>query len=62
MTAEELIARAAQCETCGKEHKPITQPKPKAPSWASPDDGHPYRARMPRHIVERMRNLAGQRQ
>jgi hypothetical protein len=56
VTAEELIARAAACQSCGKEHKPITQGN--FTSWASPDDGHPYRSRIQTHIVADLRMLA----
>jgi hypothetical protein len=58
MTAGELIALAAACETCGKEHKPIDQGKFFAPNWASPDDGHGYRPRIQTHIVAQLRMLA----
>jgi hypothetical protein len=58
MSAVELIAIAAQCETCGKEHKPRKQRDGFAPTWASPDDGHPYQSRIQRGVVDKLRTLA----
>ena len=43
MTAEQLIAAATTCVTCGKEHKP--RKAGSYTSWAA-EDGHPYRTRM----------------
>jgi hypothetical protein len=44
---DRLIADAAACVTCGKEHKPRPNRRGGifAPTWASPDDGHAYRKR-----------------
>jgi len=46
-TAKQLIDSLAECTECGKEHKLWQRdPKPVAPSWASPIDGHPYKSRL----------------
>jgi hypothetical protein len=41
VTAGELIAKAAACKTCGKEHTYHWIGERQA-SWASPEDGHNY--------------------
>jgi len=46
VTAKQLIARAAECQACGKEHKPRKDRPGYAPSWADRKDGHPYRPRL----------------
>lgn len=43
MTARQLIAAAATCTQCGKEHKPRKEGS--YVTWAA-RDGHPYRTRM----------------
>ncbi len=45
MTAQQLIAAAAACAQCGKEH---TRRKTGAHnySWADPKDGHDYRPKI----------------
>jgi hypothetical protein len=55
MTAEELIAKAAACITCGNEHQHrwVT---PDQVSWAA-DDGHPYRPAMSTSVVAQLRYL-----
>ena len=60
MTAGQLIARAAECLTCGKEHEPHKdKSRPGlAPQWSDPEDGHPYRSRLPVSIVSQLRQLA----
>lgn len=58
MTVRQLLARAAECEACGKEHKPRVRQPGFAPNWASPADGHPYRARLPRQVIAQIRTLA----
>jgi hypothetical protein len=57
-TVKQLLARAAECETCGKEHKPRQVARGYAPSWADPD-GHPYRPRIPRGTLSKLHDLAG---
>jgi hypothetical protein len=63
MTAAQLIARAAECQTCGKEHKPHKDPsRPNlASQWSDLEDGHPYRSRLPVSTVEQLRQLAASR-
>jgi hypothetical protein len=62
MTAEELITRCAACATCGKEHT-MRLAEPGYPlagqTWASPDDGHPYRNPVALHVIARLREIAG---
>jgi hypothetical protein len=56
MTAEELIAKAAACRTCGNEHvyRWVT---PDRASWAA-GDGHPYRPAMSTGTLALLRYLA----
>jgi len=55
MTAEELIARAAACRTCGREHQ--YRRVADGASWAA-DDGHPYRPVISTGTVVMLRYLA----
>ena len=45
MTANQLIAKASECATCGKQHKPF-RTLSGGQSWADRTDGHPYRTRL----------------
>jgi hypothetical protein len=59
MTVKQLLAKARECETCGKPHKPWrSKARPTlAPQWSAPD-GHPYRSRLPLSTVEQIERLA----
>ena len=39
---DRLIADAAACVTCGREHH-VRPAGPSGITWGDPDDGHPYR-------------------
>jgi hypothetical protein len=58
MTVKELLQRARECQTCGKEHKPHTGPAcPNlAPQWDS--NGHAYRPRIQRNVIAHLEELA----
>jgi hypothetical protein len=56
MTAEELLRKAAACETCGKAHEYRWISSNQA-SWAA-DDGHDYRAVIDAGTVAKLRYLA----
>ena len=55
MTADELLKRAAACETCGKEHK-YRRVAPNRGSWAA-DDGHTYNSPFNVNDIARLRAL-----
>jgi hypothetical protein len=59
MTVKQLLAKARECETCGRAHKPWrSKATPNlAPQWSA-RDGHPYRPRVPRGAVEQIERLA----
>ncbi len=57
MTAEELIAKAAACRTCGKEHQYLRVSENRA-SWASLEDGHNYDPVLDAGHVAMLRYLA----
>jgi hypothetical protein len=57
MTAEELIARAAACKKCGKEHQYLRVSENRS-SWASLEDGHNYEPVLDVGDVARLRYLA----
>lgn len=56
MTAKQLLARAAECQTCGREHKPRRERS--CTTWAARSDGHSYRPRIPAHVLPTLRELA----
>jgi hypothetical protein len=65
MTAKQLIAAAAACTECGKEHT-YRQTGPFQGTWAAPD-GHVYKSRIYEMtnregtaVVKALRELAGQ--
>ena len=61
MTEKQLLAKARECEDCGKPHKPWrdkTRPQ-LAAQWSAPD-GHPYRSRLPLGVIEQAERLAAQ--
>jgi len=59
MTAQQLLAKAAQCEDCGREHKPWrSQTNPAlAPQWSDRTDRHDYRPRVPLEAIARLRRI-----
>ena len=57
MTAEELIAKAAACHACGREHEYHWVSADRA-SWRAPD-GHQYRPALSTGVVALLRYLAG---
>jgi hypothetical protein len=66
MTARQLIAAAAACTVCGKEHKP-RHVGTRQVSWSG-QDGHAYRMRLHEMVnsgsegttIEALRLLAGE--
>lgn len=56
MTAEELIAKAAACKKCGREHE-YRRISGNQASWASPEDGHYYDPVLDSNVVARLRFL-----
>jgi hypothetical protein len=57
MSAAQLIARAAACLLCGREHEPRIVGHLRW-TYASPDDGHPYLPVMDAEVVAKLRGLA----
>lgn len=64
MTAAQLLAKAAECVTCGQEHKPRPDGFGRT-TWAAPD-GHAYRTRLlemtgngSNNVIAALRQLAG---
>jgi hypothetical protein len=60
MTVKQLLARAAQCQDCGREHKPWrsrTNPG-LAPQWSDRKDGHPYRPRLSPAVIAKVQSIA----
>ena len=58
LTAKQLLAKARECEDCGKPHKPWrdkTRPQ-LAPQWSAAD-GHPYRARIGLGTITKLEHL-----
>jgi hypothetical protein len=60
MNAQQLLAKAAQCEDCGREHKPWRSQinVALAPQWSDRTDGHDYRPRVPLHVITKLQRLA----
>jgi hypothetical protein len=56
MIVKELLARAVECKTCGKEHKPRSRGPHWAPTWAAPD-GHSYNPRLSVSALAELRAL-----
>jgi hypothetical protein len=56
MTVDELLDKAAACQSCGKKHE-HRRISPAGGTWAAPD-GHPYRPAMGIGAVAKLRYLA----
>jgi hypothetical protein len=58
MTVAQLLAKARECETCGKPHKPWRSKEEPclAPQWSA--DGHSYRPRLPLGVIAQIEQLA----
>jgi hypothetical protein len=60
VTAGQLLARAAECQRCGREHKPWTDRRRPgyAPTWEDRKDGHAYYPRLPGSALRTLREIA----
>ena len=58
VTAGQLLARARECETCGRPHKPWRSKENPglAPQWSAPD-GHAYRSRVDLGAIAKLEQL-----
>jgi hypothetical protein len=62
MTVKQLLAKAAECQVCGREHKPWrsrTNPA-LAPQWSDRKDGHAYRPHLSGAAIAKVRAIAGE--